>query len=90
MVALVLSATEGVGLLLLIPLLQLVGVGNAQQGALSEGVAMLGTAFSAAGAGRENASPSINPLSHSPRPLLGWKHAKVAELADAPDLGSGT
>src|SRR5688500_320910 len=30
------------------------------------------------------------PLSPSPRPLLRSDRAKVAELADAPDLGSGT
>jgi len=49
LVTIVLSATEGVGLLLLIPLLQLVGVGNPQEGALSGGVAMLGAAFDAVG-----------------------------------------
>ena len=48
-VTLVLSATEGIGLLLLIPLLQLVGVGDGQQGALSGGVAMLRVAFNAVG-----------------------------------------
>ena len=44
-VTLVLSATEGVGLLLLIPLLQLVGVDNQQQGALSGAVSVLEDAF---------------------------------------------
>ena len=48
LVTLVLSATEGVGLLLLIPLLQLVGVGE-PQGTLTGGVAMLGAAFNAVG-----------------------------------------
>ncbi len=48
LVTLVLSATEGIGLLLLIPLLQLVGVGE-PQGTLSGGVAMLGAAFNAVG-----------------------------------------
>ena len=49
LVTLVLSATEGIGLLLLIPLLQLVGVGDPQQGVLSGGVAMLRVAFNAVG-----------------------------------------
>ena len=49
LVTLVLSATEGVGLLLLIPLLQLVGVGDTPQGALSGAGAVLGTALNAVG-----------------------------------------
>ena len=49
LVTLVLSATEGIGLLLLIPLLQLVGVGDSQQGVLSGGVAMLRVAFNTVG-----------------------------------------
>jgi ATP-binding cassette, subfamily C, bacterial len=48
-VTLILSATEGIGLLLLIPLLQLVGVGNTPEGALGGGVAMLGAAFRTVG-----------------------------------------
>ena len=49
LVTLVLSATEGVGLLLLIPLLQLVGVGDPLQGAPSGVVAVLRAAFNAVG-----------------------------------------
>jgi ATP-binding cassette subfamily C protein len=47
-VTLVLSATEGIGLLLLVPLLQLVGV-DAQQGALTRIVAAFAAAFHAIG-----------------------------------------
>ena len=43
-VTLVLSATEGIGLLLLVPLLQLVGV-DTQQGALTRIVAAFGAVF---------------------------------------------
>ena len=48
-VTLVLSATEGIGLLLLIPLLQLVGVDDQQQGAFSRIVSVFGEAFGAVG-----------------------------------------
>ena len=47
-ITLVLNATEGIGLLLLVPLLQLVGV-DAQQGALSRIVAVCATVFHAVG-----------------------------------------
>jgi ATP-binding cassette subfamily C protein len=48
LITLVLSATEGIGLLLLIPLLQLVGV-DTQQGALTRIVALFAAAFHAVG-----------------------------------------
>ena len=48
-VTLVLSATEGVGLLLLIPLLQLVGVDSPQQGALSSVISVFEAAFGVVG-----------------------------------------